>query len=59
MNNYNARSRNREKRTKPVRNEGSVIISFKLSREQWERAKAIMEERRLSKGDVFLAGLDS
>lgn len=51
--------RNRESRTKPIPTESSVAIRLRLPRESYDQMRDLVKNRRATKEDIFLRGLQA
>ena len=49
--------RNRESRTKPI--QSSVAIRLRLPRESYDQMRDLVKNRRATKEDIFLRGLQA
>lgn len=58
MNRNMSRSRNREQRTRPVREDNKINITLHLSKEEHERMQEIERECKYAREDIFRVGLD-
>ena len=50
---------NRESRTKPIPTESSVAIRLRLPRESYDQMRDLVKNRRATKEDIFLRGLQA
>ena len=51
--------RNRESRTKPIPTESSVARRLRLPRESYDQMRDLVKNRRATKEDIFLRGLQA